>query len=268
MRSHVLCGLAILVLAGMAFADQPKRVLLLGQKRDHPPGRHEYMAGLRILEKCLADVPGLEVRIVAADEPWPDGPQLLEGCDGVVLSLGTGAKWLQATPQRLAALQALAARQGGIVALHWAIGSKELEYRDRFVELVGGFHGGADRRFLVLETDVHVADRQHPIAAGIDDLRVTDEFYFRLKFAAQGTIRPLFQATIEGAAETVGWAYERPDGGRSFGFSGLDAHRNWRHVAYRRLAAQAVLWTLQLPVPPAGLPVDVPPALLEPPPPE
>ena len=34
-------------------ADQPKRVLLLGQKRDHPPGTHEYMAGLKVLAKDL-----------------------------------------------------------------------------------------------------------------------------------------------------------------------------------------------------------------------
>ncbi len=108
-----------------------------------------------------------------------------------------------------------------------------------------------------MEGDLRVADRGHPITQGVADLRVPDEFYFRLKFAKQGTIRPILQVPIEGNLETVAWAYERPDGGRSFGFTGADRHENWRLAAYRRLAAQAVLWTLGLPVPRGGLPVKV-----------
>jgi hypothetical protein len=44
-------------------AQTPRRVLLFGMKRDHPKGRHEYMAGLRVLEKCLADVPAIKAEV-------------------------------------------------------------------------------------------------------------------------------------------------------------------------------------------------------------
>src|SRR5437764_1062788 len=53
------------------------------------------------------------------------------------------------------------------------------------------------------------------------------------------------------------WTWERPDGGRSFGFSGMHYHDNWRLIEYRRLIAQSVLWTLKLPIPKEGLPVRV-----------
>jgi len=51
----------------------------------------------------------------------------------------------------------------------------------------------------------------------------------------------------------LGAAGRRP----SFGFSGLHFHDNWRKPEYRRLAAQAVLWTLKKPIPPDGLKVEV-----------
>jgi hypothetical protein len=62
---------------------------------------------------------------------------------------------------------------------------------------------------------------------------------------------------IDGQLETVAWAWERPDGGRSFGFSGLHFHNNWRLPEYRRLVAQGILWTLKVSVPKDGLPVEI-----------
>ena len=61
---------------------------------------------------------------------------------------------------------------------------------------------------------------------------------------------------IEDREETVAWAWERPEGGRSFGFSGLHFHDNWRLPEYRRLVTQGVLWTLKLPVPAEGVAID------------
>ena len=51
--------------------------------------------------------------------------------------------------------------------------------------------------------------------------------------------------------------FQRPDKGRSFGFSGLHFHKNWQHEPYRRMVSQGIVWTLKLPVPPAGLNVEV-----------
>lgn len=246
-----------MLLVGSALADAPKTVLLLGAKRDHPPGRHQYMAGLRIIAKCLQDVPGIQTRIVAADEPWKEGPELLAKADAILLNLGAGAKWMHGSPERLAAIKALAARRGGIVALHWSIGTKEAEYIEPLRSIVGGCHGGPDRRYIVTKGDLHVVDREHPIVRGVEDLSIRDEFYYKLKFASQGKITPILDVPLEGNREVVAWAFERPDGGRSFGFSGMDPHESWKQVAYRRLAAQAVLWTLDLPVPKGGLPVEI-----------
>src|SRR5262249_48395683 len=223
-----------------------------------PAASHEYVAGLKILQKCLAKVRDLEVQLVRADEPWRDGPELLEKADGVVLYLAEGGKWLQNDAKRYEAFKKLAARGGGIVVLHWAMGAKDAKYIDGFVKLTGGCHGGPDRKYQILQATAAVADPKHPAATGIKDFGVRDEFYYRLKFVPpEGAVKPILRVPIDGTAETVAWAWERPAGGRSFGFSGLHFHDNWRLTEYRRLVAQATLWSLRLPIPEGGLPVAV-----------
>src|SRR5438874_2180337 len=106
-------------------------------------------------------------------------------------------------------------------------------------------------------------DGQHPATtheylAGVGKFRVKDEFYYELKFAKpEGSVKPLLRVPIDGKDQVVAWAWERPDGGRSFGFSGLHFHDNWKLAEYRRLVAQGVVWTLKLPVPKDGLAAEV-----------
>jgi type 1 glutamine amidotransferase len=258
-RTLLLTLTLLLALGGRALAEPKQKLLLVGQGPDgHPAQTHEYMPGLRVLARCLEPVPGLEVTTVRADGAWKEGPGLLDRADGVVLFLAEGAKWAQADPERHQALSRLAARGGGLVALHWAIGTREADPIAGYLKLLGGCHGGPDRKYQVLEAKAEVADPRHPITAGIGDFPVKDEFYYCLKFVTpEGSVTPLLRVPIDGARESVAWAWERPDGGRSFGFSGLHFHSNWRLPEYRRLVAQGVLWTLKRQVPGGGLPVEV-----------
>jgi hypothetical protein len=233
--------------AAVVTADTPQRLLLIGGKGSHGPGAHEHMPGLRILAKCLAGVPDLDVSLHQADGKWPAGIKLLDKADGIVLFLDEGAKWEQATPRRRAALERLANRGGGVVAIHWAIGGKDTKYIPFHLNLLGGCHGGPDRKYTRVETDVKVVAPDHPITRGLEDFRLADEYYYGLKFAEEGTITPLLAATINGGPETCAWAYERPDGGRSFGFCGMHFHQNWQREECRRLIVQGILWTLDLP---------------------
>ena len=264
----LLFGLSIsaVLLPVVANADEPlpKKLLLLAQGPDgHPPATHEYLAGLKVLQACLDRTPEIKATLELADEPWEAGPAKLAEADGAVIFLSEGAKWAQADPRRLDALARLAQRGGGFVALHWGMGTKEAAPIDNYLKLLGGCHGGPDRRYAVVDATLRPAEPRHPIATAIEPLDVRDEFYFRLKFSAPPAnvapvmTVPVMTVPIEGRDETVAWAFERPDGGRSCGFSGLHFHENWRHSAYRRLVVQSVLWSLKLPIPAAGANVDV-----------
>jgi len=247
-------------------AEPAKHVLLIGQGPDggHPPGTHEYAAGMRVLAKCLEDVPGLRVEVLHVTEPWKEGPELMARADGVVLFVAEGAKWLDADPKRREALAQVAKRGGGLAVLHWAMGTKDAASIPTAVSLFGGCHGGPDRKYKVLETELKPADAAHPVTRGVEPVTVKEEFYYALKFAKDGKLVPLMTAKIDDKDEPVAWGWERPDGGRSFGFSGFHFHDNWKQLAYRRLAAQGVLWMMKLDVPEKGLPVKVTDADLKP----
>jgi type 1 glutamine amidotransferase len=210
--------------------------------------------------KPIADIEGQLVRV---DEPWPDGPELLEKADCVVLYVSEGARFMQADPRRWQAFQNCATRGAGLVTLHWACGCKAPEPIPGFLVLMGACHGGPDRRYTVVETDLRPADPRHPIARGLGEFRIRDEFYFALKIGpAPGVLQPVLTATIEGRQETVCWAWERAkvegaQGGRSFGFTAMHFYDNWHRPEYRRLVTQGVLWTLGREIPENGIEIPV-----------
>jgi type 1 glutamine amidotransferase len=49
------------------------------------------------------------------------------------------------------------------------------------------------------------------------------------------------------------WAWERPDGGRGFGFTGGHTHKNWGNDNYRKVVLNAILWVAKVEVPSNGL---------------
>jgi type 1 glutamine amidotransferase len=253
---RILSVLTVLLAPATSLAEAPKKLLLVGQGPDgHPPSTHEYMDGIKVLDRVLKPVKGIQTTLVKADGKWENGPELIERSDGVVLFVSEGAKWVQSDEKRFAALKAAARRGAGLSVLHWGMGCKDAEYIDGFVALLGACHGGPDRKYQVVEADATPV--KHPVTTGLSPFRVKDEFYYRLKFAKpEGSVQPALTVKIDGEPHTVAWTWERPGGGRSFGFSGLHFHENWNRTEYRRLVGQGVLWTLKMPVPEGGLSVE------------
>jgi type 1 glutamine amidotransferase len=248
--------LLALDLAACALAAEPKRLLIVGQGPDgHPPTTHEFMPGAKVLAELLKSQEGLQTTVVNADEPWTDGPKLIDGADGIVMLVTQGAQWMQMEPQRHAALKRLAARGGAIVALHWSVGAKDEKYIRGQLDLLGATRGGPQRKYLVLSTELKRVVPEHPILGGVGDIKVYDEIYYALDRVPG--IQPLFTSRIEGKDEMAAWCWERADGGRSFGFVGLHFHSNWQLPEYRRFVVQGVLWSLKLPIPAGAVKVDI-----------
>jgi hypothetical protein len=264
MLRQFLVGMAMLIYgAGITAADEPadKHLLLLSQGPDgHPAGTHEYVAGQRVLQKCLAKVPHLAITQARADGDWPEGPDLLAKADGVVLFVSEGAKWLNADPKRRAAFAELAKRGGGLAVIHWGMGTKDAANIEPFVSLFGACHGGPDRKYKFLETQVRVAAKEHPIASGVGDFKIKEEFYYQLKQQPDAKdFVSLLTAEIDGGEHMVAWAWTRPDSGRSFGYTGCHYHENWSRPEYQRFLSQGILWTLNLQPPERDFPASVTP---------
>lgn len=268
-----VCSLSPCLRSEFAFAAEPptKTLLLLGQKPDgHPPGTHEYMPGQRILKHLLGDVPGWKIEIVQADNPWPEGPDLIAKADAVVIFASQGGAWVTEDERRYDAFVQLAARGGGLSALHWGLGVKDPQKIAPFVRLLGACHGGKDRKFKFFESITYTPSKNHPVTTGVAGTTLREEFYFALKRepTASDALIPLITIPVEGEDgkphdDLVSWAWTRPDGGRSFGFTGLHFHENWQQPDYRRLITQGVLWTMGREIPKNGIKIDLPEELLK-----
>jgi type 1 glutamine amidotransferase len=259
-RAVSLMAAALLVFVlpfGISAAESgPKRLLIVGQGPDgHPPATHEFMAGARVLAELLKPWKEVQATVVNADEPWIDGPKLIDQADGIVLLVTQGAQWMQMEPQRHTALKRLAARGGAIAALHWSVGAKDAKYIQGQLDLLGATRGGPQRKYLVLATELKRVVPAHPILTAIGDVKVYDEIYYALDRVPG--IQPLFTARIDGRDEMAAWSWERSDGGRSFGFVGLHFHSNWQMPEYRRFVVQGMLWSLKLAIPAGGVKVDI-----------
>jgi hypothetical protein len=62
-----------------------------------------------------------------------------------------------------------------------------------------------------------------------------------------------------GRDETMMWTFERPDGGRGFGFTGGHRHKNWGDDNFRKVVLNALLWIAKAEVPAGGVESKVTP---------
>lgn len=56
-----------------------------------------------------------------------------------------------------------------------------------------------------------------------------------------------------GEPQHVAWAYDRPDGGRGFGFTGYHRHDNLCDKSFRSVLANGAAWVTGLEIPETGV---------------
>ena len=76
-----------------------------------------------------------------------------------------------------------------------------------------------------------------------------------VRFGVGSQVPGIREAIKRGEPQHVAWAYERPNGGRGFGFTGGHVHWNWGHDEFRQLVVNAIVWSAGLDVPADGVPV-------------
>ncbi len=226
-------------------------------------GHHDYLAGCKCLEFLLRQTPGVET--VAVEEGWPADEQVFDGAASIVFYTdGGGKQAFLTTPARVAKMQSLVDAGVGIVMIHQAV-----DYPDEFAEQAKSWLGGVyltGRSGRGHWDSHHVDFPNHPIARGVTPWKINDGWLNVIVFVDQMQgIVPLVWSGKEYAGsraglndDIVGWAYERPRGGRSFSFTGLDAHSAWSQLGMRQLVVNGVLWTASVELPATGAKCEIP----------
>ncbi|GEM_PF-1412209 len=244
-----------------------KRILLVAGRASHGPGEHEFFAGCVILMKLLRQ--NANVFPILARDGWPKNEKLLESADCIVLYMDGGGGHPAIQPKRMELIQRQIDRGVGWVNLHYAV---EYPVRQGNREIAGSIKRWLGGYYEVGYSinphwEAHIRSLpKHPITRGVRPFQLRDEWYYGIRFLEDlKGVTPILQAVPPdntrrteytkmrtGQIETLAWAYERPDGGRSFGFTGGHFHRNWGHEHFRRLVVNAILWCAHEEVPPEG----------------
>jgi hypothetical protein len=245
------------------------KIVLVAGKQSHGPGEHEFFAGCALLMKMLEQTPG--VFPVMARDGWPKDPRTFENASALVFFMDGGAGHPILQGNRMEQIQKLIAAGAGFVNLHYAV-----EYPKSQGEIVLRWLGGYYETGFSVNPHWKAEFRtlpEHPITRGVGPFAILDEWYYNIRFvSASRGVTPILKATPPDATrrtesakahpgrdEILAWAFQRPDGGRSFGFTGAHFHRNWGDENFRRLVVNAILWTAKVEVPPHGASVILKP---------
>lgn len=274
---------------GTAIAQTPastKHAILIAGKPSHGPGAHEHNAGVQLLKKCL-DESGLPIKTtVKLNAEWPTKEELASA-DTVLIYCDGGKNHLLLKDDRLQQLSQEIKRGCGFMCLHYAVeypqdhgGPEMLQWMGGYFEAHWSVNPHWDAEFKSYP--------KHPISNGLQPYTLRDEWYFHMRFneAAKNQLthvlsavapdstmsRPdgphegnptVRKAVADKVPQTTAWAFERPDGGRGFGFTGGHFHHNWGNDNQRKVVLNAILWTAKADVPADGVVSKVTPEDLE-----
>jgi type 1 glutamine amidotransferase len=256
-------------------ADSPsKRIVFVAGRPSHGPGEHEYRAGCLLLSRCLNQVPG--ITSVVYSNGWPQDVHAFDGADAIVLSCDGANGHIAIQDHHLQALAGLMDKGIGLGCLHWAVEVPKDNGGPQFLDWIGGYFETYHSVNPIWTADFKTLPR-HPVTRGVHPFRIRDEWYYHMRFRdhLEG-ITPILTAIPpdrtrgrpgandpyggnpdvqkhRGEPECTMWVYQRPDGGRGFGFTGAHYHENWGNANFRKVVLNAIVWIAKAEVPPNGV---------------
>ena len=263
-----------------------KPIVLLAGRPSHPPGMHEFRAGSILLQKALTGFPGVTVEVYTMG--WPtkvvDGKTVddnapLENADAILIYADGGRGNPAIQGDRMQVLDALAKKGVGLGFAHYGVEVPAGAPGEAFQRWIGGYY---ETNWSVnpMWGPAYEKLPNHPVTRGVKPFTTDkDEWYFNMRWttdpALKARITPILVATPSdevrkgpyvsprgpydhiiadsGKAETMMWVMERPDGGRSFGFTGGHGHALWGEPNQRRVMLNALLWIAKVEVPAGGV---------------
>lgn len=241
------------------------KIVLLAGSVSNKAGQHEYFAGCAMMMNWLKQTPGVWPVLVA--DGWPKNEAIFDGAKAVVVYADGGPKLPFLEPARWEKMRVLMAKGTGFVMLHQAVDVPEAN-----AEEIKSWLGGVFQKDIGCRGhwDMEFSEfPKHPINRGVTAFSAPfDGWLFNLHFAdgavplVAGQVPDKGRSTADakahaGRAETIGWAYERANGGRSFAYTGCDLHKNWIAESQRRLVTNGILWSAKVEVPEAGAAVPL-----------
>jgi type 1 glutamine amidotransferase len=277
-RRSFLAATAAAALARAPFAmanatTKTRKLVLIAGTPSHGPGEHEFNAGVRLLDKSLKGVEGLETVVCLSG--YPKGPSVFDGADAVLCYADGGGGHPLIQGDHLKTFGGLMDRGVGLMCAHFGVEVPANRGGKEFQDWIGG-HYEHLWSCNPMWTPEFSNFPTHPITRGVKPFAVRDEWYFNMRFRPDMKgVTPILSAApsdevrngpyvypagpyphiqkAKGRPEVLMWAVERPDGGRGVGFTGGHFHRNWQDPNFRKVVLNALVWISKVEVPEGGV---------------
>jgi len=253
-------------------ADARKEIVLIHGKASHGYGGHAYGPAFRMLARILNEnMPSVHAVVIPEDQdlsPMEKADAIMLGSDGGALVKKLGDR-----------LEPLMKKGVGLGCIHYTVDPTDPKAIQRLIQWIGG----AYEQYWSVNPHWEAEFKSfpdHPVARGLKPFKLPDEWYYHMRFA-EGIkgVTPILSAVPpertrqgkdgphsgnphvrarSGMAEVVAWVYERPGGGRGFGFTGMHTHWNWAQDSFRKTVLNALVWIAGAEVPPGGVPSKTP----------
>ena len=257
---------------GQKAAKDVKKIVLIGDAGTHgAAGNHEFIGGSLILARRIHKAYPNTWAVVHSSKNWPKD---LSHADAVVVGLNHGGKAAQDKQ-----IEAAVARGAGFMAIHFGVEVNKGAQGDNYLKWMGGYF---ETKWSVNPwwTPKFETFPSHPITRGVKPFSCRDEWYYHMRFVPDmkgvtpilSDVPPLntaqekvsdrggnpdvFKAVSEKQPQHVAWAYDRPDGGRGFGFTGMHAHANWGVDGFRQTLVNGLAWVTKLEIAESGVPCE------------
>lgn len=262
-RVFMVSSLGAAIAQRMSDAQKPSarsgKIILIGGRKSHGPGEHDFPNGIPHIQSLLQGAqPFQGAEILAFPGGWPADLDELGGASTLVLYFD-GVQQIPPPlldPQRIAAVQKLMDAGAGLICLHQA---STVPPGDTTIPLVEWL--GAKRNGMFDRTNESVSLKplmpSHRVCRGMTNFTYKDEFYPTLLFTRDTKrIVPILGANLPKEAPAfhiLAWAFERPNGGRSFGFTGGHYLASWDQPQIKKMLLNAICWTSGKTVPSEGV---------------
>ena len=255
---------------------QEKNILILaGPITGHGKNTHEYEKSAVLIKHLLDCSDSTDANVTVVFDGWPDtqspdGQNLLDSADTIVMISDGGDHNETNHPlyvgDRFKQLEKQMNRGCGFVQLHWSTFNPS-RFHDKITEWVGGYFdyekgdqkNVANKWYSAIKhytEPIELGEPDHPISRGVKPFRLLEEFYYRIRFREKDSRLKkivMSQPTGEKNQFAVGWAVERKDGGRGFGFTGGHYYANWWDPNFRKLILNAIVWSAGDKIPKDGI---------------
>jgi hypothetical protein len=252
-------------------AKDVKKIVFIADTAPHGGrGNHEFLAAALYFARTINAQYPKAYAVVHTKDKWPKD---LQHADTIIVLLNHGGSAVNP------AVKEAVGRGAGFMAIHYGVEVNKGEQGENYLKWLGGYFETFWSVNPFWTPDFQDLPK-HDVTRGVKPFAINDEWYYHMRFVDKMEgVTPILSAlpplkTIQGDGkkanshagnpdayadvaagnkQVVAWAYERPDGGRGFGFTGLHKHDNLGNDSFRTLLLNAVAWVSKLEVPANGV---------------